>query len=251
MADNDKSSYPRIPESNWWTIRDQFAKTLPAKVNPSYLKSLLQLINEKSAQNLVAPLRQIGLIDTDGKPTNRANSWRNNSTYAKVCLEMLDEIYPQELRDLYSGKDIQRESLIEWFKSNTTLGDTAATASASLYILLNEATPKSSAEFAKSKQGAGKKNLKPKVDKQNNSGTESKESSSNVAIPKPLLPTTSGESYQSKNNDGENKKDNWFSLHIDLQIHISPEASAEQIDQIFSSMAKHIITMRKPTADDK
>jgi len=30
------------------------------------------------------------------------------------------------------------------------------------------------------------------------------------------------------------------SLHIDIQIHISPEASAEQIDQIFASMAKHL-----------
>lgn len=30
------------------------------------------------------------------------------------------------------------------------------------------------------------------------------------------------------------------SLHIDLQIHVSPEASPEQIDQIFKSMAKHL-----------
>lgn len=30
------------------------------------------------------------------------------------------------------------------------------------------------------------------------------------------------------------------SLHIDVQVHISPEASPEQIDQIFASMAKHL-----------
>jgi hypothetical protein len=29
-------------------------------------------------------------------------------------------------------------------------------------------------------------------------------------------------------------------LHIDIQIHISPEASATQIEQIFASMAKHV-----------
>jgi hypothetical protein len=29
-------------------------------------------------------------------------------------------------------------------------------------------------------------------------------------------------------------------VHIDLQIHISPEASPEQIDIIFASMAKHL-----------
>ena len=30
------------------------------------------------------------------------------------------------------------------------------------------------------------------------------------------------------------------SVHIDIQVHISPEASVQQIDQIFSSMAKHL-----------
>jgi hypothetical protein len=30
------------------------------------------------------------------------------------------------------------------------------------------------------------------------------------------------------------------SIHIDIQIHISPEASISQIDQIFASMAKHL-----------
>lgn len=29
-------------------------------------------------------------------------------------------------------------------------------------------------------------------------------------------------------------------VHIDIQIHISPESSAEQIDKIFESMAKHL-----------
>lgn len=29
-------------------------------------------------------------------------------------------------------------------------------------------------------------------------------------------------------------------VHIDIQIHISPEASTDQIDQIFKSMAKHL-----------
>lgn len=43
--------------------------------------------------------------------------------------------------------------------------------------------------------------------------------------------------------------DNWFSRHIDLQIYISPETSAEQIDQIFASMAKHIFSMKRTKRD--
>ncbi len=30
------------------------------------------------------------------------------------------------------------------------------------------------------------------------------------------------------------------SVHIDIQIHISPEATADQIDQVFKSMSKHL-----------
>jgi hypothetical protein len=30
------------------------------------------------------------------------------------------------------------------------------------------------------------------------------------------------------------------SVHIDIQVHISPEANADQIEQIFASMAKHL-----------
>ena len=30
------------------------------------------------------------------------------------------------------------------------------------------------------------------------------------------------------------------SLHIDIQVHISPDATTDQIDQIFASMAKHL-----------
>jgi hypothetical protein len=29
-------------------------------------------------------------------------------------------------------------------------------------------------------------------------------------------------------------------IHINLQIHISADASPEQIDQVFASMAKHV-----------
>ena len=35
-------------------------------------------------------------------------------------------------------------------------------------------------------------------------------------------------------------------LHIDIQIHISPEASVEQLDNIFASMAKHLYGSEKP-----
>ncbi len=35
------------------------------------------------------------------------------------------------------------------------------------------------------------------------------------------------------------------SLHIDIQVHISPDATPEQIDKIFESMAKHLYAIKK------
>ncbi len=39
---------------------------------------------------------------------------------------------------------------------------------------------------------------------------------------------------------GEEKRPSEPSVHIDVQIHISPDAPPEQVDQIFASMAKHL-----------
>lgn len=108
---SENSAYPKIPESNWWAIRAQFRKSLPASVTGSYLKSLLSLTSDKAASNLLSPLRQMKLIDEDGKPTDRANEWRDDANYASVCHEIVNEIYPRELIDLYPGPDFDREKI--------------------------------------------------------------------------------------------------------------------------------------------
>ena len=43
-----------------------------------------------------------------------------------------------------------------------------------------------------------------------------------------------------RGNDQVVKPNNRPALHIDIQVHIDPTSSAEQIDQIFASMAKHL-----------
>jgi hypothetical protein len=69
--------------------------------------------------------------------------------------------------------------------------------------------------------------------------------------------SATGPAFQSieENNQGEvdrsedTKKNHLegnqnLSIHINIQVHISPEATSEQIDKIFESMAKHLY--RKP-----
>ena len=217
-------SYPRIPESNWWRIRDQFKKTMPGAITPAYVRSLLGLNSEGAAKNLIGPLRKLGLIDDDNKPTARANDWRNDAKYADVCKEMLAEVYPQELRDLFSGPSVDRQAVTDWFSHVARLGEAAAGKNAQLYVLLNEGVPRSS-------EGQPKKGeVKPKVSKASSganggraiisSGTPKGSQESPFAVPKPV-------------QDGP-------TIHMDFQIHISPEAGAEQIDAIFAAMAKHL-----------
>lgn len=67
----------------------------------SYLKSLLSLNSDQSARNILAPLRQMGIIDADGKPQPRATDWRSDAKYPDVCSAIIAEIYPQELLDLF------------------------------------------------------------------------------------------------------------------------------------------------------
>lgn len=230
-----KTIYPRIPESNWWTLRDQFAKTLPNAVTASYLKALLQLTSDQAARNLLSPLQRLGLIDASGKPTDRANAWRINAKYAQACQEIIADVYPPELRDLYSGGNIDRKKIEQWFKDTARLGDTAARQSAALYILLNRATPLSSADFAKAKQPGPKSGSPAKRDR----GTPAV-----APAEKTESPAIAGSDALVPGLDTR-KESTGVSLHIDLQIHISPEANAEQIDQIFASIAKHIMIMRQ------
>ena len=78
----DKQIYPMISEKSWWQLRNQFKKTIPSVVNVSYLKSLLNLNSDQSARNILAPLKQMGIIDTDGKPQPRVMP--NTQMYAPL-----------------------------------------------------------------------------------------------------------------------------------------------------------------------
>jgi hypothetical protein len=245
MAPNEKVTFPKLPEKNWWVLRDQFAKSMPKEVTVGYLKTLLQLSSEDSARNLLSPLRQLGLIDEDSKPTDLANNWRNDQKYADACSQMR-EIYPEELRDLFPVGSVDRKKLEDWFKYNGKLGDAAAKQATSLYLLLLDSKPKSSVEFMSSKSTRNSNDTKNTRTRQSTTTNKNKPE---ISVPPKTSADTQEKQLSTKTVPGDNLE-NWFSLHIDLQIHISPEASADQIDNIFASMAKHIISMRRD-ADDK
>lgn len=218
-------AYPKIPESNWWKLRDQFKKSLPNTVTTAYLRSLLGLNSEGAAQNLIGPLRQVGFIDEAQKPTARANDWRNDANYPEVCGAILAEVYPQELRDLYNGPDLDRHAVETWFMHNASLGQAAAARNTQLYVLLNDATPQSSENKpadAKPRSGRPASVRKPRG--------------------KTLDASTPGDSLQSASAAAladEPTRTDGPTIHLDFQVHISPDAGSEQIDAVFAAMAKY------------
>lgn len=224
MDENKKTAFPKIPESNWWSIRKQFKKTIPSVVNITYLKSLLDLGTDNAARNLMAPLKSLGLISDDGKPTTRANEWRDDDNYAKVCNDIISDIYPQELLDLYpDNENLDKKSISKWFMSKCAIGEGAAGLIASTFVLLKEATIKD--EIPTKAPKKPKEKRQPKIETIN---SEKKD----VNIVQETTTDRSGPSMPSIKNGP--------SMHIDLQIHISPEATAEQIDCIFASISKHL-----------
>ena len=224
MADQTNMGYPAISEKAWWIIRDKFKASLPSSFSPTYVKSLLSMSSDSSANsNIITPMRRLGLIDEENKPTALANQWRIDDTYGKACETMLKTVYPVELLDLFPDEVVDKNSARTWFMSNG-VGQAAADKMIALFVLLKE----------------GKvKDKKVSPTKKANASTSCKEAKK--------APTTRTEKsldaeplvteLTAQNSAPVSNRPN---LHIDLQIHISPESTPEQIECIFASMAKHL-----------
>lgn len=225
----DKQIYPMISEKSWWQLRNQFKKTIPSVVNVSYLKSLLNLNSDQSARNILAPLKQMGIIDADGKPQPRATDWRSDTKYPDVCSSIISEIYPQELLDLFPDAQVDNATAKSWFMDTCSLGDNAAGKITSTFSMLKSRQIKADSDVVKTTTSPkmAKVNKTPKSSASGNGADSACANPAPAANVNPSIISTPATSSTP-------------SVHIDLQIHISPDASPEQIDSIFASMAKHL-----------
>ncbi len=216
MTEQNQSSYPMISEKAWWTLRDKFIASVPAMMTPSYVVTVLSLKDNSSAtSNVITPFRRLQLIDDEGRPTDLAMKWRLDEQYKDACDQMLANTYPRELLDIFSTSDIDKEQAAKWFM-RSGVGKDAAKKMASVFALLKRGE-------------VSDKQLSTTANKPKNAKTRNKpaKSSSNSVTSANITPSVDYASSQAK-------------LHIDLQIHISPDSTTEQIEAIFASMAKHL-----------
>lgn len=237
-----KKTYPMLGVAVWWKLREQFQKSLPGNVSRSYLATVLG-IEERSAGNLVGPLRTLGLVQEDGKPTERANHWRFDEDYPQVCKDIREDVYPRELLDAIPDAAANREGVIRWFMRAAGVGEAGAKKMAATYELLTDADPtkapdarETSKGAARSKKGAARQKPSrpdPKPSYRSEAPAAAPAVSAGSAHPaspsSPLAQTVPASSVVAGP-----------SIHIDLQVHISADASADQIDHIFASMARHL-----------
>jgi len=226
MAEDKKNGFPTIPAANWFSLREKFKQRVPSEINPSYIASALSMTTASAGANVLPALRSLGIVGEDGKPTELAYDWRDDDKYEEVCGKIIKNVYPQSLQDLFHDSSTSLENLKSWFMRIAKVGESAAMKFARTYLMLLQADIKQAKELtpntAKPKSTATNKPQKEAIKSPRKVEQKVVEvqiaDNERVQIPSSLTP----------------------SLHIDIQIHISPESSADQIDKIFESMAKHL-----------
>jgi len=227
MTEGDKRKYPTMAVGQWWALRWRFRSSIPKEISPNYLAASLGMTTDSAKANILPSLRITGLVDADDKPTDRAVKWRDDAQYAKVCEAIRVEVYPQELLDVAPDSSTDRQIIETWFANHTGFGVAATRKMTGFYMLLLEADPSKESEAPAAKNAKPSTTTAPRrgsVAHPRKSGAPMAQAAAEKPAPERHVLRPTGQPV----------------LHLNIQIHISPEATAEQIDQIFGSMAKHL-----------
>ena len=221
MASN---GYPKVTTKAWRALRSRAAAAPSTKFTPSTVSALMGMASPESARkNTVSPMRKLGLIDDDGALTMLGNKWRVDASYADACQEILDEVYPSDLSDLADGSGAPDPRLVRTWFDQRGFGESNSQQMAATYVMIaSKQVPETVAtepKKATTKKAPAKKEAAPAT----------RTTSTPADPPATVTPEPSKQTFGAGPN-----------VHLDIQIHIPADASAEQIDQIFESMSRHL-----------
>jgi hypothetical protein len=218
----ERRSFPMLPATHWWGLRKKFKQSIPGAVTANYLASLFNM-QERSARNNILPyLRDFGIIDEEGKTLDRARQWRDDAQYKQVCDEIRKEVYPPELLEAVPNPSEERGAAERWFANHTGAGEAAVRKMVASYTLLSEGDASKEPDSRRDDAVDSKRKRTAAADK--------RPAKSERIVSRKDLETPQA------NSDNRKRPD----LNINLQIHISSDATPDQIEQIFASMGKHI-----------
>lgn len=216
----ERTSFPMLPGAHWWALRDKFKQSMPGVVTDNYLAAALNMQTISARTNVLPYLKDIGLVDGEGKTQELAKAWRDDQQYADVCKQIRDAIYPQELLSSVADPSADRAAAEKWFAYKTGAGKSAVKRMTKFYTIVVDADV------------TDREKKEPKTTRKKNTTTQ-KKAEAKPAVQRKRLPRIGTPAPLPEPMPG---------ISINLQIHISADASPDQIDKIFESMAKHIYT---------
>jgi hypothetical protein len=217
-------AFPKIPAKAWRELRTRAASAPSTKFTANTVAALLNMGSPRSASdNIVSPMRKVGLIEEDGTLTGRGHKWRVDATYAEACQEILDEVYPSELTALTDDAGQPDKARVLTWMQHRGYGDSNARQMATTYdMIAAKSIPEAPNDASRPQRGRDSRTPPKKVARQASKAKDP------VAI------------SQDQRDAGGDKTTNGPDIHLDIQIHIPANATPEQIDQIFASMARHL-----------
>jgi hypothetical protein len=247
------AGYPVISEAAWWQIRKLFqTKGMPKVFDSDYLITAGIRENAASAGNVVRVFKRLGLFGNDGKPEDAAWEWYDDDKYTEVCHEMLQAIYPEALTSIFgTASDEDRAGVEKWFQRNLHLKPTSARQYAALYMLLVQA------DASKQDAGAASQSVKSSATGDQARTPRARSSGGRASSPRKSVSQSNPSEAQPESNGASEPTPQSRpafgrfepKIDINVQIHISADATGDQIEQIFKSMAKHLY-QRQNEADE-
>lgn len=208
------ANYPQLPKAVWQGIWAILRKTPNRKLDEKALAAELD-VQQTAAKAYARELIRLGILDEEYKPTERANAWRQDGRDKNLIEQILDDAYPQTLRELAPVSDLNRDKIVRWFM-NDGLGMGSAKNKAATYLMLAEG-----------------------VDEDAISPVKSTTSKSIGADELPKRRPVRVAPAKSERPDVSPDRDFTPELAVNVQIHISADATSDQIDAIFASMKKY------------
>lgn len=219
----DSGNYPQLPRGVWRGAWEILRKTPKRKLDAKALAAELN-VQPTAAKAYARELVRLGVLKEDFTPSELANRWRQDGQSPDVIDEMLVVAYPNELRELAPRDDLNRDKIVRWFM-NDGLGEGSAKNKAATYIMVSSGI----FDDAEAPPPMLRKPAAPSKPASTNGGGKG-----------------SGRGRRDNIGDGGNSKENGTpagqrkpDLNVNVQIHISADASVEQIDAIFSSMRRY------------
>lgn len=234
MVENAKTQKERvtIPYAPWRQVK-QFLANIRV-LNPKTIDENFLRANQMGGQSpgpLLATIQFIGLIGADGTPTAKLESLRvrGDELYQNALADIVREAY----HDLFGAVDVEaagRDLLYNQIRSVYGCSTRIAETATPLFIAL--------CREANMNVGAASSILGPNTGRSSAQvGPRARQTRNGGGAAAGIVASTAKERFTQREVSSQSFGP---ALHIDVQIHIDSTASAEQIDQIFASMARHI-----------